>query len=84
MIAKCANPACSVPFHYLRDGKLFRMEFRPGASGPKLTGSAKPARRIEHFWLCGHCSAMLTVVMSGGQAKTIPLEPTALKMAAAS
>jgi hypothetical protein len=86
MIAKCANPACSVPFHYLRDGKLFRMEFDPdrSPSGPKLVGSAKPARRIEHFWLCGPCSAKLTVVMAGGQVKTIPLAPFAFRRAAAS
>lgn len=84
MIAKCANPACSVPFHYLRDGKLFRMEHRPNAFGPKRMGSAKPVHRIEHFWLCGPCSTTLTVVMSGGQARTVPREPMAFKVAAAS
>ncbi len=84
MITKCANPACSVPFHYLRDGKLFRMEFGSGPSGPTLTGSPKPARRIEHFWLCGPCSTTLTLVMSGGQLKTVSLEPGAFVRAAAS
>ena len=84
MIAKCANPACSVPFHYLRDGKLFRMESRSAPFGPKLAGGARPSRKIEHFWLCGPCSTTLTVVMSGGQVKTVPLEPVAFKVAAAS
>src|SRR5207302_7934307 len=26
MVSKCANPACSTPFHYLREGKIFRVE----------------------------------------------------------
>ena len=26
MVSKCANPACSTPFHYLREGKVFRVE----------------------------------------------------------
>ena len=83
MISKCANPACSVPFQYLRDGKLFRMEFRPPAHGPKMMGSAKSAK-IEHYWLCGPCSSSYTMVMRGGQAKAVPLQPALFKAAAAS
>src|SRR5438067_10373352 len=26
MLSKCANPLCSVPFQYLRDGKVFQVE----------------------------------------------------------
>ena len=26
MVSKCANPACSTPFHYLREGKIFKVE----------------------------------------------------------
>lgn len=86
MIAKCANPACSVPFHYLRDGKIFRIEFVPdrSSSGPALAGSAKPVRKVEHFWLCGACSTRLTVVMTGGQVRTVPVDPVAFTRAAAS
>jgi len=85
MIAKCANPVCSAPFHYLREGKVFRMEFDPNGSPlrPKLDGS-KPGRKIEHFWLCGPCSATLTLVMSAGRVETVLIEPEAFTRAAAS
>ncbi len=60
MLSKCANPACSTPFRYLRDGKVFEIdstkEYQLGASG------AKPVRRVEFFWLCGQCSAELTII----------------------
>jgi len=76
MIAKCANSLCSAPFRYLREGKVFRVEV--GHQGqpvdPKLAGS-KPARKVEHFWLCGPCSDTLTLVVNGGKVETILLEP---------
>lgn len=68
MLSKCANPSCSTPLIYLREGKLFVMQHSgsPGVSpaapdrqGPIL---AKPPSRIEHFWLCGPCSKSLTLV----------------------
>jgi hypothetical protein len=69
MLSKCANPHCSTPFHYLREGKLFRMEVEAPAS-PLETGAdlhlvwdKKPSRKIEHFWLCGTCSRTLTLRM---------------------
>jgi hypothetical protein len=63
MVSKCANPECSVPFHYFREGKLFQVDttssgLRP--SGPQLMGG-KMMYRVEHFWLCGVCSASLTL-----------------------
>jgi len=86
MIVKCANPACSVPFHYLRDGKIFRLEFGVDRRlpGPVLAGRLKPVRRVEHFWLCGRCSATHSVVMHEGRATTVPLNTSAFKAAAAS
>ena len=64
MLSKCANPACSKPFRYLRDGKLFEIET---GLEPKSTihevSEKKPLRRIEYFWLCGPCSAELTVIV---------------------
>ncbi len=86
MISKCANPACSVPFHYMREGRLFRMEFDSDShgAGPALVGSLKPRRRIEHFWLCGACSATLTLVMNRGKVQTARLDPITFKAAAAS
>lgn len=56
MLSKCANPSCSTPLVYLREGKVFMMEHGP---------TPEPLRsvtRIEHFWLCGPCSAEMTLV----------------------
>ncbi len=57
MLAKCANPECPTPFHYLREGKVFRVDFE---TAPMLVNGRRP-RRIEHFWLCGPCSKHLTL-----------------------
>ena len=55
MLSKCANPACSTPFRYLRDGKVFEID----STHERNTRSA---RRVEFFWLCGECSLQLTVI----------------------
>jgi hypothetical protein len=60
MLSKCANPACSTPFRYLRDGKLFEIEANREIGSSVDAG--KPLRRVEFFWLCGGCSADLTVI----------------------
>ncbi len=76
MISKCANPACSTAFHYLRDGRLFRMETPyegPSASEPLDFREGKPVRRVEHFWLCGKCAASLTLIVDRGKVVTVPL-----------
>jgi hypothetical protein len=68
MLSKCANPSCSTPLIYLREGKVFAMQSadrsaltqpRVAQQGPIL---AKPSGRVEHFWLCGPCSESLTLV----------------------
>jgi hypothetical protein len=62
MLSKCANPACSQPFRYLRDGKLFEIE--TNRSPDEWTvGERKSNRRVEFFWLCGQCCTELTVVL---------------------
>src|SRR3954464_15169070 len=74
MVSKCANPACSTPFHYLREGKIFKLEvevtpsanaedafeFSDGGQIPFLVTSRKPVRKLEHFWLCGPCSQTMS------------------------
>ena len=76
MVSKCANPACSTPFHYLREGKIFRVEVevpRPlvsqndprtanGSKNPFLVGARKPMLKLEHFWLCGPCSQSMSLL----------------------
>jgi len=87
MVAKCANPACSVPFLYLRDGKLFRMEYdtEQQALGQEFGAADKrPIRKVEHFWLCGLCSISMTLIMNGGKAETVPVDPPGIPRAVAS
>lgn len=60
MLSKCANPDCSTPFRYLRDGKLFEIE--TNGQMESTSGAKKPMRRVEFFWLCGGCAAELTVI----------------------
>lgn len=84
MLSKCANPACTQPFRYLRDGKLFEIETRVGPDS--AAGDKKPSRRVEFFWLCGQCATELTVVNDREQGViTIPIHPQAsVRRAAAS
>lgn len=71
MLSKCANPACSTPFRYLREGKLFEFDSHR-EPGPGKT-SKKP-RRVEFFWLCGECSTQLTVIQDGQKGVvTVPI-----------
>ncbi len=61
MLAKCANPSCSTPLVYLREGKIFMVESpRPQF---EVLGQNKPktSNRVEHFWLCGRCSNQMTL-----------------------
>jgi len=70
MLSKCANPACSASFLYLRKGKLFRMETSAGYEArPDFArdGDTKiPVRHLEYFWLCEECASRMTVVFEKG------------------
>jgi hypothetical protein len=63
MLAKCANPSCSTPLVYLREGKIFMVE----STQPQINESGvvsirpKASSRVEHFWLCGPCSSYMTL-----------------------
>ena len=63
MLSKCANPSCSTPLVYLREGKIFMMEQAPGpeSAGTPEKGKHVSSARVEHFWLCGPCSAEMTL-----------------------
>ena len=74
MLAKCANPACTVPFLYLREGKLYQIEMEGGSArgmGEQNRGASKderkPARRLEFFWLCGPCARQMTLSFDRGR-----------------
>jgi hypothetical protein len=63
MLSKCANPACSTPLIYLREGKIFMMDdLAVNRSKVQAPVPAKGTGHVEHFWLCGPCSERLTLV----------------------
>jgi hypothetical protein len=99
MVSKCANPACSTPFHYLREGKIFRVEVEitppvtseetieltDGSKVPFLIASRKPGRKVEHFWLCGPCSQTMNLLFDKDSGiNVIPKRPVRMAAAAAS
>ena len=87
MLSKCANPACSRPFRYLRDGKLFEIDSRDESVLATVGEERKPVRRVEFFWLCGECSAEMTIINDrdrGVVAVPIVEPPRFLRRAAAS
>jgi hypothetical protein len=59
MLSKCANPSCSTTFRYLHQGKLFRFEIELEQQFGKER--EKKACRVEYFWLCDACSALLSL-----------------------
>lgn len=77
MLYKCANEACNTPFRRLRKGKLFQVETEnfPGrGSVPNMQRKARPARRIEHYWLCDACSPFVTLTFDRQRGViTVPL-----------
>ncbi len=61
MISHCANPRCTLPFHYLRGGRLYRFDItspsRPCADVPNAVCTLTPPRPTVFFWLCDECSS---------------------------
>lgn len=77
MILKCANPACSERFLYLRQGKIFQLTPTPEV---EAIGKGFPPSLYERFWLCDKCCKEMTLVWGGTEAKLVPLpaEPGAV------
>lgn len=69
MLSKCANPTCSAGFHYLHEGRIFKIEM----SAPSSDKNHSHNRRLEYFWLCERCVQTLTVVLENGIVTTRPL-----------
>jgi hypothetical protein len=76
MLAKCANPACTAPFLYLREGKLYQIEVGTDTSANRSikqnpddrpVEDRKLARRLEFFWLCGRCARQMTLAFDRGR-----------------
>jgi hypothetical protein len=59
MVNHCANVNCCKPLQYLREGRIYVFDV-PSSTVP-ISSSAKGARHIEHFWLCGSCSETMVI-----------------------
>jgi hypothetical protein len=68
MLAKCLNPVCSTTFRYMREGRLFHVDF---VSVP--TAGLAADQKGEYFWLCAECARRLKVVVEDGQVTTRPM-----------
>lgn len=83
MLAKCANPSCSTPLVYLREGKIFMMDHAPEPSSNSESSKPRAGNRVEHFWLCGPCSAEYTLVYRLGAGVQVEPKPRASRRAVA-
>jgi len=63
MVSQCVNPKCGKELHYLRDGKIVLLKVQSD-DGSNLM-------RLEHFWLCGDCSAEYVVKQTGTQIEVV-------------
>ena len=78
MLHKCANPACTIPFRSLREGKLFLAETLPSEASGAFDGNRRKLRRREHFWLCDACSSHVTLRFDTSQGMlTVPIDERA-------
>lgn len=66
MVSKCANPECTASFRYFHHGKLFRLESSAASSADGENGMNPHAPRLEFFWLCDQCAAILTLTFEKG------------------
>lgn len=61
MFSKCANPSCKTEFDY-REGRFFRFHKRPLDDGQLAN-----THSVQHFWLCGRCSATYCLQYAEGR-----------------
>jgi hypothetical protein len=77
MLKKCANPACTAIFRYLREGKMFYVETEVFATADLSFPNAerkKGSRRLEHYWLCEACCVHVTLTFDQHKGVlTVPL-----------
>jgi hypothetical protein len=84
MLQKCANPQCTTPFRYLRNGKLFQVDIdRQGDIQISPVLRHGPVK-TEYFWLCDECAASVTIKFDSSQGLIVaPLSTAAMRRARA-
>ena len=78
-MARCINENCSLPLHSLSEGRLFQFEvISISLAANDATAEPfdeKPRRETAHFWLCGSCASMWTVMLEPARGlKLVPLQ----------
>lgn len=67
MLARCVNESCNRPLHSFSEGRLFQFEVVSISLAASDENSApfdeKPQRETVHFWLCGRCASVYTLVL---------------------
>jgi hypothetical protein len=61
MIAKCANPACLVPFDHSIGGKFFRFRLTE-VEVPEIPGATQNFHHVIHYWLCPLCAKLFSLI----------------------
>jgi hypothetical protein len=68
VVSKCANPRCTARLKYLHDGSVFAVRKR-SARHECVTDEGSfadsPGTEVEWFWLCEHCSRLLSISRDG-------------------
>ena len=85
MLSKCANPACSAHFLYLREGRIFRIMRDTQTDRKPQMGvdlAMKKHARVEFYWLCDKCAQTMTVCR--GKDSGIIVQPLRSALRAAS
>jgi hypothetical protein len=73
MLAKCANPSCTALFHYLHEGRLFRLEADPELIPFVDAYASGLSSKVEYFWLCNRCAESLALRLGqDGKVVTVP------------
>ena len=72
---KCANPGCTIAFHWTGGGKFFR--FRPGQASISTSDSTKDSPNnlhgVRHYWLCERCSHVFALEYDEGHGVLLKL-----------
>jgi len=67
MLGYCSNEKCKRPLHSFTEGRLFQFEITSISvtqnNGSSAPFDEKPLKEAAHFWLCGDCASVFTLVM---------------------
>ncbi len=74
MIEACANPACGKVLRYLREGRVIVFDLKEAERQGNGNG-----RRLQHYWLCGRCSCLYTLVLRGEDVCLVARSTTVLR-----